>query len=169
MILSLIVAIAADDSIGKGGDLLWHLPGDLKRFKQTTTGHTIVMGKNTYYSLPNGALPNRRNIVISTTMPPTEGVEIYRSLNEALEATKHEDEVFIIGGAILFKATLPFADKFYLTRVHASFPEADTFFPEIDFTEWRPIEQQFFPKDEKNALETVLTVYERIQHFKKIP
>lgn len=167
MILSLIVAIGADDSIGKDGDLLWHLPGDLKRFKTTTTGHPIIMGRKTFLSLPKGALPHRRNMVISTTLPPREGIEVFASIEEALREVETEEEVFIIGGATLYEVTLPYADRLYLTRVHASFPDADTFFPEIDFTEWCPKHQETFPKDEKNAYQTVLTIYDRLPYFKK--
>ncbi|KXB33294.1 dihydrofolate reductase [Bacteroidales bacterium KA00251] len=167
MMLSLIVALGADNSIGKGGDLLWRLPGDLKRFKETTTGHSIIMGKKTFLSLPKGALPHRRNIVVSTTLSPQEGVEVYTSLEKALEAVKGEDEVFIIGGAMLYETTLPYADRLYLTRVSASFPDADTYFPEIDFTEWCPKHQTTFQKDERNAYQTVLTIYDRIPYFKK--
>ena len=93
MTLSIIVAVAANNAIGKDNDLLWHLPGDLKRFKETTTGHAIIMGKNTFHSLPNGALPNRRNIVVSSTLVPPDGVECYSTLQAALEAVAGEEEI----------------------------------------------------------------------------
>lgn len=122
MTLSIIVAVAANNAIGKDNDLLWHLPGDLKRFKETTTGHAIIMGKNTFHSLPNGALPNRRNIVVSSTLVPPDGVERYSTLQAALEAVAGEEEVFIIGGAQLYAAALPLADKIYFSRVEKGFP-----------------------------------------------
>ncbi len=167
MKISIIVAVASDGSIGINNGLLWHLPGDLKRFKETTIGHTIIMGRNTYLSLPQGSLPNRRNIVVSTSMPSGEGIEIYSSLQTAINAVKEEEEVFIIGGAKLYETALPYADRLYLTRVEASFPMADTFFPEVDFTEWRALSQEVFPTDDKNQYKTVLTIYDRIDYFKK--
>lgn len=163
MVLSIIVAMGLDNSIGKGGDLLWHLPDDLKRFKQTTMGHPIIMGRNTFFSLPKGSLPHRRNIVVSSQLSETEGVEIYRMLPDALEAVKAEDEVFIIGGGALYAATLPLADRLYLTRVKATFPDADTFFPPVDFSQWKVVEQKGFSKNEQNPYDTELTVYERIR------
>lgn len=164
MVLSIIVAIGADNAIGRGGDLLWHLPSDLKRFKETTMGHSVVMGRKTFLSLPKGPLPRRRNIVISQTLPPQEGIELYPSLEEALEAVAGEQEVFIIGGGMLYEATLAIADRLYLTRVEASFSDADTFFPEIDFSQWRPISEEHFPADEKNRYATSLTIYQRISN-----
>lgn len=165
MKLSIIVAVAADNAIGKNNDLLWHLPADLKRFKETTMGHTVIMGRNTFYSLPKGALPNRRNIIISTTLKKVSGAECFPSVEKALEAVAQEKEVFVIGGAQLYRATLPFADRLYFTRVSASFGEADTFFPDVNFTEWRPIRSQHFEADEKNIYATTLTIYDRIPYF----
>jgi len=166
MTLSIIVAVAANNAIGKDNDLLWHLPGDLKRFKETTTGHTIIMGKNTFHSLPNGALPNRRNIVVSSTLVPPDGVECYSTLQAALEAVAGEEEVFIIGGAQLYAAALPLADKIYFSRVEKGFPEADTYFPEFDLTEWTPSYCTRYPEDERNEYAVTLTIYQRIAYFK---
>ena len=156
MTLSIIVAVAANNAIGKDNDLLWHLPGDLKRFKETTTGHAIIMGKNTLHSLPNGALPNRRNIVVSSTLVPPDGVECYSTLQA----------VFIIGGAQLYAAALPLADKIYFSRVEKGFPEADTYFPEFDLTEWTPSYCTRYPEDERNEYAVTLTIYQRIAYFK---
>lgn len=167
MILSLIVALGADNAIGKNGDLLWHLPGDLKRFKETTIGHSIIMGRNTFRSLPKGALPQRRNIVVSQTLTAVEGAEVAPSLEEALMLVKEEEEVFIIGGAQLYNSAFDKADRLYLTRVSGSFPDADTFFPDFDFTEWRATRQRVYPKDEKNNYDTVLTIYDRLPYFKR--
>lgn len=166
MTLSIIVAVAANNAIGKDNDLLWHLPGDLKRFKETTTGHAIIMGKNTFHSLPNGALPNRRNIVVSSTLVPPDGVERYSTLQGALEAVAEEEEVFIIGGAQLYAAALPLADKIYFSRVEKGFPEADTYFPEFDLTEWTPSYCTRYPEDERNEYAVTLTIYQRIAYFK---
>ncbi len=162
MRLSIIVAVAENGAIGKDNDLLWHLPADLRRFKETTTNHTIIMGRNTYYSLPNGALPNRRNVVISRTIQELPNVDCYSSVEEALSSLKDEEEVFIIGGAKLYESTLPLVHRLYFTRVLASFPEADTFFPEIDFSEWEEISSEEFPADDKNEFATKLTIYDRI-------
>jgi dihydrofolate reductase len=131
----IIVAIANHNAIGKDNRLLCHLPGDLKRFKEITSGHTVIMGRNTYFSLPKGALPNRRNIVLSFDDESFEGCETARSVEDALQRCQGEEKVFFIGGASIYHQTYPFVDKLYLTMVHEDF-EADTFFPEIDFSLW---------------------------------
>ena len=130
MKISLIVAVAEDRAIGDKGNLLWHLSSDLKRFKAITTGHTIIMGRKTYDSLPNGALPNRRNIVISRQLKSLKDAEVYSDIDEALKATSDEDIVYIIGGGEIYKETFPRADELHITLVHKSYPEADTRFPE---------------------------------------
>jgi len=151
MILSIIVAVGKNNEIGEGNRLLWHLPAELKHFKEITTGHTIIMGRKTFESLPKGPLPNRRNIVISRNPElKIEGAEVYSSLELALLKTINDDEVFIIGGAQIYRQTFPDADKLYLTKVHAEFPQADTFFPEIDYAEWKEISRKTFPADGKN-------------------
>ena len=152
MILSIIVAIGKNNEIGGGNDLLWHLPAELKHFKEITTGHTIIMGRKTFESLPKGPLPNRRNIVISRNPGlKIEGAEVYASLDHALLKVMDEEKVFIIGGAQIYRQSFPDADKLYLTKVHAEFPQADTFFPEIDYSKWQEINRETFPSDEKNA------------------
>ncbi len=134
--ISIIVAIAENYAIGLDNKLLWHLSDDLKRFKKLTTGHTMIMGRNTFLSLPNGALPNRRHIVITDVDAESfEGCEMARSIDEALSLAGENDECFVIGGGMVYKQMLPICGKLYLTRVHESF-EADTFFPEINFSEW---------------------------------
>jgi len=131
--ISIIVAIADNRAIGKDNRLLWHLSEDLKRFKKLTTGHTLIMGRNTFLSLPNGALPNRRHVVISDQRGETfEGCEMAASIEEAIRLAGDRDECFVIGGGMVYAQFLPMAGKLYLTQVHESF-EADTFFPEIDF------------------------------------
>lgn len=135
-IISIIVAIAQNNAIGKDNELLWHLSDDLKRFKKLTTGHTIVMGKRTFDSLPVRPLPNRRSIVI-TDIPgeQIEGCLMSYSINEAIGKMELGEENFIIGGGSVYRQFLPYADKLYLTLVHKEF-EADTFFPSINYSEW---------------------------------
>lgn len=148
--ISIIVAIAQNFAIGKNNDLLFHLPNDLKRFKQITTGHPVIMGRNTLLSLPKGALPNRRNIVITDN--PAEnfnGCEMVFSIDEAIEAVKNETEAFVIGGGIIYRQFFPFAGKLYLTLVHRDF-EADVYFPEVVYSEWEELEREDH-FDEKNG------------------
>ncbi|MET3113711.1 dihydrofolate reductase [Pedobacter sp. CG_S7] len=151
MIVSLVVAMSTNNAIGKDNQLLWHLPADLKHFKDITSGHTIIMGRKTYESVGK-ALPNRRNIVITrNTHLKLTGVEVMHSLKEALNSSKEENEVFIIGGAEIFNQSIKLANKIYLTRINESY-EADTFFPEIDKNCWLESELEHHLPDEKNAL-----------------
>lgn len=150
--ISIIVAISSDYAIGQQGELLCHLPADLKHFKQITTGHPIMMGRKTWFSLPRRPLPGRRNIVI-THHPTTEGLdgaEVVSSIEEAIHSIRSEEECFIIGGGTIYEQCLPFADKLYITEIHASFPEADTFFPNISPERWQLTEEENFPADDKN-------------------
>ena len=147
--ISIIVAIAENFAIGKNNDLLFHLPNDLKRFKEITSGHTIIMGRNTLLSLPKWPLPNRRHIVI--TDKPDDvfpGCETVFSIDEAIEKVKDEKEAFIIGGGMIYKQFFPVAGKLYLTLVHKPF-DADTYFPEVNYTEWNEIKREDL-HDEKN-------------------
>ena len=135
--ISIIVAIAENYAIGKDNDLLWHISKDLKRFKELTKGHFIIMGKRTYYSLPVRPLPNRTSLIITDIA----GEEIDNclmaySIEDAVEKMDSEKENFIIGGGSIYRQFMPLADKLYITRVHKNF-EADTFFPEISLDEWR--------------------------------
>ena len=155
MKISLIVAVAEDRAIGDKGNLLWHLSSDLKRFKAITTGHTIIMGRKTYDSLPNGALPNRRNIIISRQLKSLKDAEVYSDIDEALKATSDEDIVYIIGGGEIYKKTFPRADELHITLVHKSYPEADTRFPEWKLTDWNILKQEQIGQDEKNELDSV--------------
>lgn len=155
MKISLIVAVAEDRAIGDKGNLLWHLSSDLKRFKAITTGHTIIMGRKTYDSLPNGALPNRRNIVISKQLKSLKDAEVYSDIDEALKATADEDIVYIIGGGEIYNKTFPLAEELHLTLVHKSYPEADTRFPEWKLTDWNILKQEQIGQDEKNELDSV--------------
>lgn len=145
--ISIIVAIAQNNAIGKDNQLLWHIPADLKRFKKLTTGHTIVMGKLTYYSLPIRPLPNRRSIVI-TDIPgeQIEGCTMAYSIQDAIEKMDDDNENFIIGGGSVYRQFIPFADQLYLTIVQRDF-EADTFL-EIDLSGWETIEREDHPEEE---------------------
>ena len=144
--ISIIVAIAENYAIGLNNDLLWHISDDLKRFKKLTTGNVIVMGKRTYHSLPKGALPNRENMVITDQASEViDGCTMAYSIEDSIEKMSSEKENFIIGGGMVYKQFLPIANKLYLTRVHESF-EADTFFPEINFDEWKVIETYEIPR-----------------------
>lgn len=147
--ISIIVAIAQNFAIGKNNDLLFHLPNDLKRFKQITTGKTLIMGRNTLLSLPKWPLPNRRHIVI-TDRPDDrfEGCEVVFSIDEAIEKVKNESEAFIIGGGMVYRQFYPLANKLYLTLVHKDM-DADVYFPEINYSDWHE-QQREDHYDEKN-------------------
>jgi len=159
--ISIIVAIAENYAIGKDNLLLWHISEDLKRFKKLTTGHTLIMGRNTFLSLPNGALPNRRHIVITDRADESfEGCEMARSIEEAIQLAGDSEECFVIGGGMVYKQFLPMAGKLYLTRVHESF-EADTFFPKIDFSQWKSLRSEEVPAGGKNQYSHSYTEYVR--------
>lgn len=131
MAISMIAAVGKNRELGKNNDLIWHFKEDMKFFRETTTGNTVVMGRKTFESLPH-ALPNRRNVVITSNKNySAEGAEVASSLEEALELTKN-DNVFIIGGGKIYSEFLKYADKLYLTEIDAQCEDADTFFPEID-------------------------------------
>ncbi len=140
--ISQIVAITRDGAIGRGGDLIYHISGDLRRFKAVTMGHPVIMGRKTYESLPSGALPGRRNMVVSRNSSYTApDAEVFESVEAAIAALDNDDEAFIIGGGQLYAATLPLASKLYLTVIDADAPaDADTFFPAIDSADWHTIE-----------------------------
>ena len=147
--LSIIAAIADNGAIGANNQLLCRLPNDMKRFKRLTTGHTVIMGRKTFESLPNGALPNRTNVVITRTRGITfPDCELYDQLPDAISHHQHEKEIFIIGGASIYEQTIRLVDKLYLTRIHHTFELADTFFPEIMEDEWELVENETFPSDE---------------------
>ncbi len=150
--ISIIVAIAENFAIGKNNDLLFHLPNDLKHFKEITSGHTIIMGRNTLLSLPKWPLPNRRHIVITDKKDDFfKGCETVFSIDEAIEKVKNEEEAFIIGGGMIYRQFFPVAGKLYLTLVHKPF-DADVWFPEIDYSEWEEISREDF-HDEKNGFD----------------
>lgn len=162
MKLSIIAAVAKNRAIGKGGDLIWHLSNDLKHFKEVTTGGCVLMGYNTYASLPGRkALPKRRNIIISDRLKSApEGFEVVSSIPKSLELLKNEPEVFIMGGGMIYEQFLPMADKLYLTRIDKAF-EADTFFPIVNFDEWELTELQVIDNDPQIDCEYRFETWER--------
>jgi dihydrofolate reductase len=160
--ISIAVAIGENYAIGKNNQLLWHMPADLKFFKQTTSGHTVIMGRKTFDSVGK-PLPNRKNVVITRdTELKIEGVEVVNSLDEALAITQAEEKpVFIVGGAEIYRQALPKTDKLYLTTIHHNF-DADTFFPSINRSEWKVISTETHKADEKNKYDYTFEVLERI-------
>jgi len=159
--ISVAVAIGENFAIGKNNQLLWQMPADLKFFKQTTSGHTVIMGRKTFDSVGK-PLPNRRNIVITRdTTLKIEGVEVVNGLNEALAITQNEQKpVFIIGGAEIYRQALPKTDTLYLTTIHHTF-DADTFFPEFDRNEWEVVSSEPHQADEKNKYDYTFEVLKR--------
>jgi dihydrofolate reductase len=151
MIITFVVAAAENNAIGKDNQLLWKLPTDLKHFQTITLGHTIIMGRKTFDSMGK-PLPRRRNIVI-TRNPDLEidGAEVTQSLDEALNLCQDEEEVFVIGGAEIYKAALEKTDKIFLTRVHQNF-EGDAYFPELDPKKWVETAREYHEPDEKNPI-----------------
>lgn len=163
MKIALIVAIAENNAIGKNNELLWHLPADLKRFKEITTGHHIIMGRKTFESIGK-PLPNRTSIVISRNSDyQPEGVQVVHSLRAAFELCKDEEEVFIIGGGAIYKETLHLADRIYLTKVHQDFT-ADTFFPPIEWENWNITKKESLPIDEKNKYPATFMILDKIKN-----
>lgn len=160
--ISLIVVIARDNAIGYKNQLLCHLPADLKHFKQLTTGHAVVMGRHTFESLPNGPLPNRKNIVL-TSKPSASTADYLEvdSLEKAFQSVADNEEIFIIGGAQIYRQYLELADLMYITWIHHSF-EADTFFPEVDWNQWKEVDREDCEADEKNPYPYSFVKYERV-------
>lgn len=147
--MNIIVAVADNNAIGKDNQLLWHISEDLRYFKKVTIGATVVMGRKTYESIGK-PLPGRRNIVVSRSVVQIPGVEVFASVGAVLEALRGSvEEVFIIGGGELYRSMLPHASRLYITFVHITIQGADTFFPEIDYSQWREISRESFPHGEK--------------------
>jgi len=160
--ITLMAAIADNNALGKDNQLIWHLPGDLKRFKKTTLNHAVIMGRKTFESLGR-PLPKRINIIITRDKNyKVEGGVTVNSLKEALKAATEKDEnPFILGGAEIYKQAMPFADKLDLTFVHHKF-DADVFFPEIDKTIWKETSREYFKADEKNKYDYSFVTFERL-------
>lgn len=166
MTISFIVAVSENDAIGVNNSLPWHLPEDLKFFKRTTMGKPVIMGRKTYESLGK-PLPGRLNIVLSgkKDLEVAEGVEVYAGIDAAIERMQQEtsEEGFIIGGGKVFAETMAFADRMYITRVHAEIPEADAFFPAIDHTHWKIIWEEKHEADDKHKYAYDFQKYERVE------
>lgn len=161
MTISIIAAVAKNGAIGYENKLLYWLPNDLKRFKALTTGHTIIMGRKTFDSLPKGALPNRRNIVLSRTVKELPGCECFPSLKSALSHCSEEEEVFIIGGSSVYRQAMPLADRLCLTEVDDTPTEADAFFP--SYQEWKEVSREEHDTDEKHQQRYAFVDYVRNQ------
>ena len=180
MNISIIAAIGKNNELGKKNDLLWDLPLDMKHFRETTRGHTVVMGQKTFESLArddNGKqigrlLPNRRNIIL--TLEPTfkaKGAEIFHSVEEVMKLLGKDEsiqqaeyrEVFIIGGGMIYKLFIDLADKLYITHVDEVFKDAEIFFPVIDETKWKKIKSEKFSKDDSNEYDLEFAEYTKKQ------
>ena len=159
MRINIIAAVDRDRAIGKENKLLYWLPNDLRRFKQLTTGHTIVMGRKTFESLPKGALPNRRNVVVSRTAGTLPGCDVYPSLEAALADCSTDEDVYIIGGESIYRQALPLADRLCLTEIDASTAGADAFFP--DYAGWEEQSRDGHPADDRHAHPYALVDYVR--------
>lgn len=157
--ITIIAAVARNRAIGFENKLLYWLPNDLKRFKALTTGHTIIMGRNTFESLPKGALPNRRNVVLSRTTKELPGCEVFPTLEEALQICRSDEDIYIIGGARVYEQAIRFADRLCLTEIDDTPKDADAFFP--DYSDWKVETKETHPKDEKHAFEYAFVDYVR--------
>ena len=160
MVISHLVAVSNNNVIGKDNDLPWKLKRDLQHFKNYTTGKTIVMGRKTYESIGR-PLPNRRKIIISSTIRSIDGAEVFSSLEAALEALKHEDEIIITGGSYLFNDTTDIVNKLVITFVDTSIEDGDVFYSDIDYKKWNLVEESFFQKDSENEHDFSIKVYEK--------
>ena len=160
--ISIIVAVAENYAIGKKGDLLCHMPADLKHFKTITSGNTVMMGERTFLSLPKHPLPNRRNIVLTDVKGKTfDGAETVYSLDEMVAQVNPVEEAFVIGGGMVYRQMMERADKLYITHIHHSWPDADTFFPEIDPAIWKQISSERHSADENNPYDYTFAEYGR--------
>ena len=159
--ISLIVAVADNGAIGKQQDLLCYLPNDLKRFKAITLGHTIVMGRRTFESLPKGALPGRTNVVVTRQAEASwENTVVVHTIDEVL-ADSADKELFVIGGGTLYAQTIDRADRLYITHIHHEFTDADTFFPTVNYEEWEEIEREEHEADERHPYAYSFVTYQR--------
>lgn len=160
--ISIIAAVDRHMAIGFENKLLFWLPNDLKRFKALTTGNTIIMGRRTFESLPKGALPNRRNVVLSGNPSAVcPGAEVFPSLEEALKSCHPEEHVYIIGGATVYRQAFPLADELCLTEIDAEAPQADAYFPAVDTSTWQEKSRDTHPSDEKHPCSYAFVDYIR--------
>ncbi len=151
--------MARNRAIGKDNNLIYRLPNDLKRFKQLTTGNTIIMGRKTFESLPKGALPNRRNIVLTRSDATFAGCDTYRSLDEALKNCADNEDIYIIGGGSIYAQSMGMVDRLCLTEIDDTPEEADTFFP--DYSEWHETWRENHDKDERHEQKYAFVDYEK--------
>jgi len=161
--ITIIAAIGKNNELGKNNDLIWHLPADLKRFKKVTTGHTIIMGRNTFESIGK-PLPNRKSIIITRNKEyQQEGCDVVYSLEEAIQLISGEESAFIIGGAQIYKEAIEkeIVDQLDITLVHENF-EADVYFPKIDSQKWKQVSREDFSMDEKNTFKYSFLSYSKI-------
>ena len=159
--ISIIVAIASNNAIGKDNDLLWHISKDLKRFKEITKDHFIIMGKRTYYSLPVRPLPNRTSLIITDVANEViDGCLMAYSIEDVIDKMDSTGENFIIGGGSIYNQFMPIADKLYITRVHKDF-EADTYYPEISLKDWELQSQEHVDDDPQNDFNYTFETYTR--------
>jgi len=166
MKISMIVAKASDNAIGKDNDMIWHLPDDLKYFKDKTRNHHILMGRKNFDSLGEKyqPLPKRTNIVITrNTDWQHEGVKVFHNIENGIAFAKenNEEELFIIGGGQIYEACLPLADCLYITEVEAKFPDAEAYFPEFDPSQWEEVKREHHPKDDRHIFEFDYVTYHR--------
>ena len=162
--LSIIVAKAKNNIIGKDNKLIWHLPEDLKHFKELTTGHSIIMGRKTFESLGR-VLPNRKHIIFSQNPDfkvHNENVEVVHSLLQIQDLIEGEEEAFVIGGAMIYNLLMPYVTKMYVTEIEKDF-QGDAFFPRIDTQVWKEVSREKGMKDENNDFDYDYVVYERIK------
>jgi dihydrofolate reductase len=160
--ISIIVAVAENDAIGLNNSLLCHLPNDLKWFKKNSTNSTVIMGKNTWLSLPKKPLPHRINIVITDNSSDSfEGAHTVFSIEQAVNRCVENEEVFIIGGASIYQQFYSMANKLYLTKIHHTF-EADTYFPKVEMDKWKINYEQFCAADAKNEFAHTFYILERL-------
>jgi dihydrofolate reductase len=159
--ISIIVAIASNYGIGKDNDLLWHISNDLKRFKKITKDHYIIMGKRTYYSLPQRPLPNRTSLILTDiAKEEIDNCLMAYSIEDAISKMDPNKENFIIGGGSIYNQFMPFANKLYITKVHKDF-DADTFFPEIPLDEWDLVNAEHITNDSQNDFTYTFELYTR--------
>ncbi|AGK97221.1 dihydrofolate reductase [Clostridium pasteurianum] len=163
--IAIIAAVAKNNAIGKDNELLWYLPEDLKRFKKITIGHTIIMGRKTFQSLPK-ILPDRHHMVITrnkTFKVEDDRVTVVNSIEELLASLKEDEEYFVIGGADIYKQLLPYAEKMYITAVDDEF-DGDVFFPDINHKDWRIVENTEQLQNSKNSLSYRFITFKRINN-----
>ncbi len=162
--ITIIAAVARNGAIGYRNKLIYWLPDDMKRFRQLTTGHTIVMGRRTYESLPKGALPNRRNCVLTRSTKQLPGCECFASWDDFVQSCQPDEDIYIIGGAALYSALIDRADRLCLTEVDDVPTEADTFFPTIDKSTWHETWREQHGTDERHAKRFDFVEYKKIKH-----